>query len=172
MAVTEQRERNAGKAKKKVDQRREEASGAAGWVAERAGEWSLEGVDAGVPIVPIATVGGPDSMPVLVRGRGIPRALQLDEVARLKMFPIALSAPWGIGPAMLPELPLPTKILTAFQDPVEVDHDPSAPATRPTSTRSTRRSGAASRTAWTRSPGAGCSRSSAENGELERSGRI
>jgi hypothetical protein len=43
MAVTEQRERNAAKAK--VDKRREEASGAAGWVAERAGEWSLEGVD-------------------------------------------------------------------------------------------------------------------------------
>ena len=25
---------------------------------------------------------------------------------------------------MLPELPLPTKIRTAFQDPIEVDHDP------------------------------------------------
>ncbi|MDQ5832473.1 MAG: 1-acyl-sn-glycerol-3-phosphate acyltransferase, partial [Actinomycetota bacterium] len=45
MAVTEQRERNAAKARKKVEQRREEASGAAGWVAERAGEWSLDGVD-------------------------------------------------------------------------------------------------------------------------------
>ena len=52
------------------------------------------------------------------------RALQLDKVARLKMFPIALSAPWGIAPAMLPEIPLPTKIRTAFQDPVEVEHDP------------------------------------------------
>jgi hypothetical protein len=40
------------------------------------------------------------------------------------MFPIALSAPWGIGPAMLPELPLPTKIRTAFQEPVEIDSDP------------------------------------------------
>ena len=45
MAVTEQRERNASRAKQKVDKRREDASGAAGWVAERAGEWSLEGVD-------------------------------------------------------------------------------------------------------------------------------
>ena len=40
------------------------------------------------------------------------------------MFPIALSAPWGISPAMLPEIPLPTKIRTAFQPPVEVEPDP------------------------------------------------
>jgi len=78
----------------------------------------------GVPIVPVATVGGPDSMPVLARGRRIARALQLDRVARLKMFPVALSAPWGIGPAVLPEIPLPTKIRTALQEPVEVDADP------------------------------------------------
>ena len=32
--------------------------------------------------------------------------------------------PWGIGPAALPEFPLPTKIRTAFQAPVELDPDP------------------------------------------------
>jgi 1-acyl-sn-glycerol-3-phosphate acyltransferase len=78
----------------------------------------------GVPIVPISTVGGPDSMPVLATGRRLARALQLDKVARLKMFPIALQVPWGISPALLPELPLPTKIRTAFQEPVELDADP------------------------------------------------
>jgi 1-acyl-sn-glycerol-3-phosphate acyltransferase len=77
-----------------------------------------------VPIVPIATVGGPDSMPVLARGRRLAKALQLDKVARLKMFPIAISAPWGIGPALLPEVPLPTKIRTAFQEPIDVGRDP------------------------------------------------
>jgi 1-acyl-sn-glycerol-3-phosphate acyltransferase len=81
-------------------------------------------INAGVPIVPIATVGGPDSMPVLARGRRLAKLLQLDKVARLKMFPVALSAPWGIAPAMLPELPLPTKIRTAFQAPVKVSRDP------------------------------------------------
>jgi hypothetical protein len=45
IAVTEQRERNAAKAKEKVERRREDAPGAAGWVAERAGQWSLDGVD-------------------------------------------------------------------------------------------------------------------------------
>jgi 1-acyl-sn-glycerol-3-phosphate acyltransferase len=77
-----------------------------------------------VPIVPIATVGGPDSMPVLATGRRIARALRLDKIARLKMFPIALQAPWGLSPALLPELPLPTKIRTAFQEPISLDCDP------------------------------------------------
>jgi hypothetical protein len=77
-----------------------------------------------VPIVPISTVGGPDSMPVLARGRRIAEVLQLDKLARLKMFPIALQAPWGISPALLPEIPLPTKIRTAFGEPVELDCDP------------------------------------------------
>jgi 1-acyl-sn-glycerol-3-phosphate acyltransferase len=77
-----------------------------------------------VPIVPIATVGGPDSMPVLATGKRLAKMLQLDKVARLKMFPIALQAPWGISPALLPEIPLPTKIRTAFQEPVELDCDP------------------------------------------------
>jgi 1-acyl-sn-glycerol-3-phosphate acyltransferase len=81
-------------------------------------------IQAGVPIVPIATVGGPDSMPVLLSGRRLASALQLDRIARLKKFPVALQAPWGLSPAMLPELPLPTKIRTAFQEPVELDHDP------------------------------------------------
>jgi 1-acyl-sn-glycerol-3-phosphate acyltransferase len=81
-------------------------------------------IRSGVPIVPVATIGGPDSMPVLFRGRRLAKALRLDRIARLKVFPFALSAPWGIAPAALPEIPLPTKIRTAFQDPVEVDHDP------------------------------------------------
>jgi 1-acyl-sn-glycerol-3-phosphate acyltransferase len=81
-------------------------------------------IKAGVPIVPISTVGGPDSMPVLTSGRKLAKALQIDKVARLKTFPIAISAPWGIGPALLPEIPLPTKIRTAFQDPITLSKDP------------------------------------------------
>jgi 1-acyl-sn-glycerol-3-phosphate acyltransferase len=78
-----------------------------------------------VPIVPISTVGGPDSMPVLASGKRLARWLALDRIARLKIFPIALQAPWGISPALLPEIPLPTKIRTAFQDPISLDCDPS-----------------------------------------------
>jgi 1-acyl-sn-glycerol-3-phosphate acyltransferase len=82
-------------------------------------------IRSGVPIVPIATVGGPDSMPVLASGRRLAKLLRLDRIARLKMFPIAIQAPWGISPALLPEIPLPTKIRTAFQAPITLDGDPS-----------------------------------------------
>jgi 1-acyl-sn-glycerol-3-phosphate acyltransferase len=77
-------------------------------------------IRAGVPIVPVATVGGPDSMPVLFSGQRLARVLQLDKIARLKRFPLAISAPWGIAPALLPEIPLPTKIRTAFQEPIKL----------------------------------------------------
>src|SRR3954451_7122799 len=81
-------------------------------------------INNGVPMVPISTVGGPDSMPVLASGRRLAKLLQLDKVARLKLFPIALQAPWGISPAMLPEIPLPTKIRTAFQKPIRLASGP------------------------------------------------
>jgi 1-acyl-sn-glycerol-3-phosphate acyltransferase len=81
-------------------------------------------IDTGVPIVPVATVGGPDAMPVLASGRRLAKLLRLDRVARLKMFPVALQAPWGISPALLPEIPFPTKIRAAFQEPIEVGRDP------------------------------------------------
>src|SRR5947208_11312967 len=48
MATTErtrQRAVHAERAKKKADQRRGQASGAAGWVADRAGQWSLDAQD-------------------------------------------------------------------------------------------------------------------------------
>lgn len=81
-------------------------------------------IRAGVPIVPIATVGGADAMPVLIRGDRLSKALRLDKVLRLKVFPLAISLPWGIAPAALPQLPLPAKIRTRFMPAVEIDADP------------------------------------------------
>lgn len=80
-------------------------------------------IRAGVPIVPIATVGGADAMPVLIRGDRLSKALRLDKVLRLKVFPLAISLPWGIAPAALPQLPLPAKIRTRFMPAVEIDSD-------------------------------------------------
>lgn len=81
-------------------------------------------IRAGVPIVPIATVGGADAMPVLIRGDRLSKALRLDRMLRLKVFPIAVSLPWGIAPAALPQLPLPAKIRTRLMPPIELDRDP------------------------------------------------
>ena len=80
-------------------------------------------IRAGVPIVPIATVGGADAMPVLIRGDRLSRVLRLDRLLRLKVFPLAVSLPWGIAPAALPQLPLPAKIRTRFMPAVELDQD-------------------------------------------------
>jgi 1-acyl-sn-glycerol-3-phosphate acyltransferase len=71
-----------------------------------------------------AILGGPDAMPVITRGRNLAKLLQLDKLARIKVMPFAISAPWGIAPAMLPEIPLPTKIRTSFQEPVKLARDP------------------------------------------------
>ena len=81
-------------------------------------------IRAGVPIVPVATVGGADAMPVLIRGDGLSRALRLDKLLRLKVFPLAISLPWGVAPAALPQFPLPAKIRTRLMPPVTLDHDP------------------------------------------------
>ena len=81
-------------------------------------------IRAGVPIVPIATVGGADAMPVLIRGDKLSRGLRLDKLLRLKVFPIAVSLPWGIAPAALPQFPLPAKIRTRLMPAVDLDHDP------------------------------------------------
>jgi 1-acyl-sn-glycerol-3-phosphate acyltransferase len=81
-------------------------------------------IRAGVPIVPIATVGGADAMPVLIRGDRLSKVLQLDRLLRLKVFPLAVSLPWGIAPAALPQLPLPAKIRTRFMPVVDLDRDP------------------------------------------------
>jgi 1-acyl-sn-glycerol-3-phosphate acyltransferase len=77
-----------------------------------------------VPIVPIATVGGADAMPVLIRGDRLARILGLDKALRLKVFPLAVSIPWGIAPAALPQIPLPAKIRTRLMPAIELDHDP------------------------------------------------
>jgi 1-acyl-sn-glycerol-3-phosphate acyltransferase len=80
-------------------------------------------IRAGVPIVPIATVGGADAMPVLIRGDKLSQFLRLDKILRLKVFPLAISLPWGIAPAALPQFPLPAKIRTRFMPAVEIDTD-------------------------------------------------
>jgi hypothetical protein len=63
-------------------------------------------------------------MPVLMRGDRLSRVLKLDKLLRVKVFPLAISLPWGIAPAALPQLPLPAKIRTRFMPAVELDSDP------------------------------------------------
>ena len=67
--------------------------------------------DAGVPIVPVVSHGAHRALVVLSDGAKIARLLRLRERARLEVFPLTLSIPWGLFLGPLPGyLPLPTKI--------------------------------------------------------------
>ena len=83
-------------------------------------------IRSGVPIVPVATVGGHDTLFVLSEGRGLAKALKLKERMRSDVAPITLSVPFGITLHLTPfqHIPLPAKIRTEFLDPIYMDTDP------------------------------------------------
>jgi 1-acyl-sn-glycerol-3-phosphate acyltransferase len=88
-----------------------------------------QAIRSGVPIVPVASVGGHDTAFVLSEGRWI--ANGLDRISGLKTklrgtrMPIVLGIPFGLTIETVPtHLPLPAKIRTEVLDPIEVDTDP------------------------------------------------
>ena len=78
------------------------------------------------PIVPVATVGGHDTLFVLSEGRWLARLLNLKKHLRSEVAPITLSFPLGLAIHVTPlqHIPLPAKIRTAFLEPVYFDGDP------------------------------------------------
>ncbi len=83
-------------------------------------------IRAGVPIVPVATIGGHDTLFVLSEGRGLAKFLKLKERMRSDVAPITLSWPFGITLHLTPfqHIPLPAKIRTQFLEPIDVGNDP------------------------------------------------
>ena len=72
-----------------------------------------QALEAGVPIVPVVSVGGQETSIFLSRGEGLARLLQLDRLLRLKVLPISLALPWGVNVGdFLGHVPLPAKIVT------------------------------------------------------------
>jgi 1-acyl-sn-glycerol-3-phosphate acyltransferase len=83
----------------------------------------------GVPILPVATVGGHDTVFVVSEGKWLANAL--DKVTGLKStlrganLPIIAGFPFPLAVEVLPaHVPLPAKIRTELLEPIEVDHDP------------------------------------------------
>ena len=75
--------------------------------------------EAGVPIVPIASVGGQETALFLDRGQWLAKLLMVDKLARLKSVPISLALPWGINIGDLAgHIPLPAKIVVEAQRPI------------------------------------------------------
>jgi 1-acyl-sn-glycerol-3-phosphate acyltransferase len=88
-----------------------------------------QAIRSGVPIVPVASVGGHDTAFVLSEGRwianGLDRISGLKEKLRGTRLPIVLGIPFGLTIETIPtHLPLPAKIRTELLDPIHVDHDP------------------------------------------------
>ena len=86
-------------------------------------------IRSGVPIVPVASVGGHDTVFVLSEGRWI--ANGLDRVSGLKAklrgsrLPIVLGMPFGLTIETIPtHFPFPAKIRTELLEPIHVDKDP------------------------------------------------
>jgi 1-acyl-sn-glycerol-3-phosphate acyltransferase len=78
--------------------------------------------EAGVPIVPVASIGGQEAALFLDRGQWLAKLLRVDKLARLKSVPVLLAPPWGLTVGdMVPRLPLPTKIAIEVQDPIATD---------------------------------------------------
>jgi 1-acyl-sn-glycerol-3-phosphate acyltransferase len=77
--------------------------------------------EAGVPIVPVVSVGGQETFLPLTDGRRLARALRLDKLGRLKILPISLALPWGINVGdMLGHIPFPAKIKQEILEPIDV----------------------------------------------------
>ena len=80
-------------------------------------------IEAGVPIVPVVSIGGQESQLVLSRGEQLARLMPITKLFRSKYVPIAVGFPWGISLGIPPNLPLPTKIVTRFLEPIDpADH--------------------------------------------------
>lgn len=79
----------------------------------------------GVPIVPVATVGGADTVFVLSEGRWLAQLLNLKKWARSETAPIVAGLPFGIWPELLPShIPLPSKIVNEILPPIRVSAKP------------------------------------------------
>jgi 1-acyl-sn-glycerol-3-phosphate acyltransferase len=74
-----------------------------------------------VPIVPVVAIGGQETALFLTRGDRLARALRLDRLARLKVLPISIAAPWGLNVGdFLGHVPLPAKITVEVLPPIDL----------------------------------------------------
>jgi 1-acyl-sn-glycerol-3-phosphate acyltransferase len=78
--------------------------------------------EAGVPIVPVVSVGAHEALVVLWDGVSLAKRLGLDRRFRLKALPLSLSLPWGLWLGPLPGyVPLPTKISLRVLPPISAE---------------------------------------------------
>jgi 1-acyl-sn-glycerol-3-phosphate acyltransferase len=78
-------------------------------------------LDAGVPVVPVVSVGGQETALFLTRGAGLARALHLHRWLRVDVLPVSLAAPWGLDVGDLAgHVPLPAKLTIEVLEPIDL----------------------------------------------------
>jgi 1-acyl-sn-glycerol-3-phosphate acyltransferase len=90
-------------------------------------------LEAGVPIVPVVSIGGQETALFVTRAQHLARWLRWDRLTRVKVLPISIGPPFGVNVLDLPgRIPLPAKITIEVLPPIDLqerfgDHpDPDA----------------------------------------------
>ena len=76
-------------------------------------------IGAGVPIVPIVSIGGQESQLFLSRGTWLAKRLGLRRF-RSDILPVTFGVPFGLSVVVPPNVPLPTKIVTEVLEPIDI----------------------------------------------------
>jgi 1-acyl-sn-glycerol-3-phosphate acyltransferase len=76
-------------------------------------------IEAGVPIVPVVSIGAQESQLFLTRGNWLAKRLGLTK-ARLDILPVSVGFPFGVSVLIPPNLPLPSKIVTEVLPPIDI----------------------------------------------------
>jgi 1-acyl-sn-glycerol-3-phosphate acyltransferase len=74
---------------------------------------------AGVPIVPMVSIGGQETQLFLTRGTGLAKRLGLGRL-RVGILPISVGLPFGLSVFIPPNVPLPAKIVTQVLEPIDI----------------------------------------------------
>ena len=81
-------------------------------------------LEAGVPIVPVVSIGGQETALFLSHGERLSKALRLDRLFRLKVLPISVTIPWLINVGdFLGHVPLPSKLTIQVLEPINPIED-------------------------------------------------
>lgn len=81
-------------------------------------------IEAGVPIVPVVSVGGQENQLYLTRGTWLARTLRLTALERrlfrTNILPVTIGFPFGLSVVLPVNMPLPTKIVTRVLPPIDI----------------------------------------------------
>lgn len=79
-------------------------------------------LEQGVPVIPVVSHGANETVITLTRGEWLAKVTGLTHLTRTKVLPFRLSFPFGVVPAFVPHVPLPSKITIEVGHPMAWGH--------------------------------------------------